>query len=112
MPLILRDQGVGAKMQRHVQVRVYKKTSTGGGAITIETHCSQVLFEVGKEIDATATLAATIGSSSTYTGTKTVAYTVGAGKTLECMVVGVTAEGYDDTATVASTATLDQTDVF
>ncbi len=107
---ILRHNSLTLKGTNGLQVLTVQRTNTAGGAVTIETQAQAVLFEIAKEQDATATLAATIGSSSTYSGTKTVAYTVGAGKVLEAVIICT--NGYTDTATVSGAVTVDNVEVF
>jgi hypothetical protein len=101
---ILRNR-VGVKASPGIEKRVYRITSTAGGVVVIETHCETLLFELAKEIDATASLVAIVGTSTLYPGTVTVSYTVGAGKTLEALVIST--NGYEDTDTLAAGGTLD-----
>lgn len=101
---VLRNR-VGVKGSQGMEWRVYRMTSTGGGTVTVETHCETLLYENAKEIDATASLVATVAASTTYPGTLTVAYTVGAGKTIEILIVST--NGFEDTDTLATGGTLD-----
>lgn len=107
--MIVQRNIAGTKTTQEYQQRSGRITSTSGGAFTIETHCISLIFEIGKLIDATATLVATIANSTAYPGTLTVAYTIPSGKTLQYFIQGT--NGYTDAKTVATTGTDDNTDI-
>src|SRR5260221_14690611 len=108
--MIIQRDLLGTKTSNGLVKFVVRNTNSGGGTVTIETKCAVVLYELGKLADATATLVATIGNSSTYTGTKTVAYTVAAGKTLEAFIIAT--NGYDGTLTTSGSFSVDDADLF
>lgn len=86
-------------------VHAFAGRITGGGAhaVTIETKLGFILFAACiNETTANTALAITVASSSTYTGTKTVAFTVANAQTYSYLVIGVLG-GYGRTPTIDST---------
>lgn len=115
MPKVLNGIGAHGTQLNGLDVKVYRFANANSGStartVTIETHMTSIFFECAKLIDATATLAATVGASTTYTGTITLAYSVAAQKTVEIIIVG-TIGTYTDYVSVDADKTFDDNNIY
>jgi hypothetical protein len=68
-----------------LKILAHKVTSSGGGAITVETGCAHIIFAIA--YSGTTLIAVSEGSSTTYPGTKTVTFTAPAAAT-EYLIIG------------------------
>lgn len=86
---VVRDLSSSPNHTREVHCLAGRIVGGGTHVVTIETKLRSVLVaQVVKENATTAVLAATIDDSTTYPGTKTVAFTVANGGVYSYVVVG------------------------
>ena len=107
---ILRNNATYPGMLNGLQVLVDGFTSTGGGAITVETHMSAVLF--AKAFGAAGTVIdGVITNSVIYPGTKIVTFTAVLAVVYQAIIIG--SNGYATTlGTVATTGAIDNNEVY
>lgn len=107
---IIRDL-LGPKLLKGLGVYLDNFTSTGGGAITLETRMANVLFAMAFNTTDGTVLNGVIANSTTYTGTKKVTFTAVAGKAYQMLVI--CADEYATVlGTVSTTGTIDDPEVY
>jgi hypothetical protein len=107
---VIRDNSSNPSLGRGVHMFVHRITGSGGsGVATYETKLKSILAAIVTDEAAVAdTLAVTIGSSTTYPGTATVAFTPVTGHTYSVLIIGIVgtrAAVSNDTITTATTYT-------
>lgn len=86
---VVRDISSSPQNGRYVHEFVGRITGGGTHVVTVETGLKSILSAViVNETDANSILVPTIGDSSTYAGTKTVAFTVANNKTYSYRITG------------------------
>lgn len=108
---VIRNNATYPGMLNGLQMIVDGFTSTGGGAITFETHMKTVLFGLAFNKTDGTVLDGVITNSTTYPGTKIVTFTAAAAKVYQCLIIG--SNGYDTVlGTVATTGAVDNDEVY
>jgi hypothetical protein len=104
---IIRDMSSDPNLGRQVHVFGYRCTGSGsGGVVTVETKLKSIVAVLANDEANAASPAVTIGDSTTYTGTKTVAFTAATGHTYSVVIIGIVGTRIafgTDTITTATT---------
>jgi hypothetical protein len=106
---IIRDNSSNPSLGRQVHVIGYRCTGSGsGGVVTMETKLKSIVAVIVQDESNAAPPAVTVADSSTYTSTKTVAFTAASGHTYSVIIVGIVGTRIafgTDTITTATTVT-------